>query len=506
MSNRHKCPGTVLARAAAALMVATGLLAGTNAGTSPAWARPVITPGDLQRLPNAGRLLAALTADEGQLAGALAYARARTYLRQAEVRELAAARSVEKASVVLRLDQIRQDLAVLAEVANRVVVGEYHLALYQVGMAEYTGIVNVPSGIDFASLQTRLEDSEVAQVTGADTAAALGRARLQVSLSAAFVSVAQRATGLALAALSRAVGRLRVSEAKVNVAAGALAAARRWATVPGAAPLRPAQRLAVLERGVSPPSKKRSRAPMLVHAATLSVGPHPVRPRTAKPQPGPGSRPDQGPSILGPALLSASDVEGWYASTGSRPNTSVPLPKLVRDYFAAARQVHVRPDLAFAQSIVETGYFSFPPGGQLKPSDNNFAGIGACDSCAHGWSFPSPFAGVLAQEQLLRAYASPRLSASSAWLSGLGVQGCCRTWLSLSGIWASNLSYGYEILSVYKHMVDWVLKVRLQAEGLATAASASLPAQKPATTGPNPNFTPGRHAGAVSQREAVKAS
>ena len=484
MSNRRRPSVTVLARAATALLVATGLLAGTNAGTTPAWARPVITPGDLQRLPSAGRLLAVLGRDEHQLASVLAYGMARTYLHQAEVRELAAARSMDRAGVVLRLDQIRQDRAVLAEVADRVAVGDYHLALYQVGMAEYTGVVNLPSGIDFASLQTRLEDNEVAQVSGADTLAALTHARDQARLGESVVSVAKRATGLALAVFGRAERRLMACEAKVNLAAAALAAARRWATVPGAAPPQPAQRLRLLERGAIPLRKDRARTRMLVHAAAVTLVPHPAQ-RAAGPLAVHPSRPNQGPSILGPALLTPSEVEGWYTSTGARPNTSVPLPKLVRDYFAASNKVHVRPDLAFAQSIVETGYFSFPAGGQLKSGDNNFAGIGACDSCLHGWSFPSPIAGVLAQEQLLRAYASGP-SASSAWLSGLGVQGCCSTWLSLSGIWASNLSYGYEILSVYKQMVAWVLKERLQAEGLAPGSPAGLADQKPLTTGPKP--------------------
>ena len=58
--------------------------------------------------------------------------------------------------------------------------------------------------------------------------------------------------------------------------------------------------------------------------------------------------------------------------------------------------------VAFAQSILETGYFSFPGGGQLVPSDNNFAGIGACDSCAAGWALvPCVAAALFSQAVIL---------------------------------------------------------------------------------------------------------
>ena len=152
----------------------------------------------------------------------------------------------------------------------------------------------------------------------------------------------------------------------------------------------------------------------------------------------------------------------------------MPFARLVADYVAASHETGVRADLAFAQSVVETGYFTFPAGGQLTPKYNNFAGIGACDKCKHGWHFANAKAGVLAQEQLLEAYASPSVPPSAAaWVRGLGVQGCCTTWLALSGIWASDLAYGYTILSVYKEMLDWALDRRLEAAGLLTPERAS---------------------------------
>ena len=75
----------------------------------------------------------------------------------------------------------------------------------------------------------------------------------------------------------------------------------------------------------------------------------------------------------------------------------------------------VRGDIAFVQSMLETGWLSFS-GSQIPPDAYNYAGIYAFDgrtgltTCAHGDSAPSrcmgsPQHGVLAQIQLLRSYA-----------------------------------------------------------------------------------------------------
>ena len=66
----------------------------------------------------------------------------------------------------------------------------------------------------------------------------------------------------------------------------------------------------------------------------------------------------------------------------------------------------VRGDVAFAQSLHETGYFKF--GGIVQPSQNNYGGIGALNgnSAGQAASFPNPRTGVRAQIQHLKAYAS----------------------------------------------------------------------------------------------------
>jgi hypothetical protein len=178
----------------------------------------------------------------------------------------------------------------------------------------------------------------------------------------------------------------------------------------------------------------------------------------------------QGPSVLGSPLVTAAELAGWYRSTGERAHTTVPIRRLAGDYLAAGRKTGVRGDIAFAQSIVETGYFSFPSGGQLAGDDNNFAGIGACDSCAHGWKFPSALTGVTAQLELLDAYAS-RHKVPTPLVGPVGIGGCCSTWMALSGRWATNPAYGIEILGVYTRILDWAIPRRLDQAGLAARAS-----------------------------------
>jgi Mannosyl-glycoprotein endo-beta-N-acetylglucosaminidase len=168
-------------------------------------------------------------------------------------------------------------------------------------------------------------------------------------------------------------------------------------------------------------------------------------------------------------VLSAAELTGWFASTGHRANTTVPISQLASDYETAAGQTGVRGDIAFAQSVVETGFFSFPAYGQITPADNNFAGIGACDSCAHGWSFPTARIGVSAQLQLLDAYAS-RTQVPTPLVGRVGVGGCCGTWLALSGTWATNPGYGVAILTVYRQMLEWALPRALAAARLGPRA------------------------------------
>ncbi|MBK6970136.1 MAG: glucosaminidase domain-containing protein [Candidatus Microthrix subdominans] len=174
---------------------------------------------------------------------------------------------------------------------------------------------------------------------------------------------------------------------------------------------------------------------------------------------------DQTTSINGEPLLAAEDLSRWFVADGRRANTTVPIEELARLFIEEGRSESIRGDIAFAQSILETGSFSYPSFGQVRGTDNNFAGIGACDSCSNGFGFPDARTGARAQMQLLKIYANPGLTSSQfanpkvRWdPEKLGVRGCCSTWKDLAGVWATNTSYFGQIQTVWNEIVTWVAK------------------------------------------------
>jgi hypothetical protein len=171
---------------------------------------------------------------------------------------------------------------------------------------------------------------------------------------------------------------------------------------------------------------------------------------------------DRSPSILGPSALDAAQLVAWYDTSGYVDLTPASIGSLARWYIAEGSAEGVRGDIAFAQAVLETGGFSSPDAVNL----NNYAGIGHCDSCAAGWAFPSPHLGVRGQIQLLRAYAQPGLTAAQlasppaiadVTPEKQRVRGCCVTWQSLTGVWATDPIYGPVILNIYQQMLESAL-------------------------------------------------
>ena len=112
-------------------------------------------------------------------------------------------------------------------------------------------------------------------------------------------------------------------------------------------------------------------------------------------------------AIMGKAQATAQQMALFCRSKNSAPQlTSCSLEQLAEMFIEEGEAEGVRGDVAFAQSLHETGYFKF--GGIVLPTQNNYAGIGALNGNATGQaaSFPDPRTGVRAQIQHLKAYAS----------------------------------------------------------------------------------------------------
>lgn len=112
-------------------------------------------------------------------------------------------------------------------------------------------------------------------------------------------------------------------------------------------------------------------------------------------------------AIMGEARATAQQMALFSRSKNGSPKlTACSLEELAELFLEEGKAEGVRGDVAFSQSLHETGYFKF--GGIVQPGQNNYGGIGALNDNRAGQaaSFPDPRIGVRAQIQHLKAYAS----------------------------------------------------------------------------------------------------
>jgi hypothetical protein len=173
--------------------------------------------------------------------------------------------------------------------------------------------------------------------------------------------------------------------------------------------------------------------------------------------------------VMGDAQLTADDVSAWFAARGAKYQLAgnMSMRDLIDIYFQEGAAEHIRPELAFAQSVIETGSFG-------HALDNNYGGIGACDSCNGEIAFPTPRDGVRGQMQLLRNFADPTSlasglanppspeifgrdpSAAAASFDHYVAKGRIPTWnLMGNGNWATDPNYASKVLVVYFDMVTF---------------------------------------------------
>lgn len=136
-------------------------------------------------------------------------------------------------------------------------------------------------------------------------------------------------------------------------------------------------------------------------------------------------------------------------------------PNYTKIYQKMGERYGIAWDLAFAQSILETGAWKF--GNLVKPSQNNFSGLGATGPGNEGASFATPEEGIEAQFQHLYGYATkeplppgvklvdPRFHV----LEKNGLRESAPYWESLNGKWAvPGDNYGQTIVNMRKQMLE----------------------------------------------------
>ncbi len=180
--------------------------------------------------------------------------------------------------------------------------------------------------------------------------------------------------------------------------------------------------------------------------------------------------------VMGPSLLNASQLASWYnrhrgSNTPQIPALHNNVQALAQIFIDQGKAEGVRGDIAFVQSMLETGWLAFH-GSQITPDAYNYAGIYAfggragLPNCVHGdptgspsRCMGSPQHGVLVQIQLLRSYADPATRTMHGRLISAPSDrvGAAPVWEYFGGtncpcgklIWAAASDYGLTIIRMY---------------------------------------------------------
>ncbi|WP_314330958.1 glucosaminidase domain-containing protein [Selenomonas noxia] len=160
-------------------------------------------------------------------------------------------------------------------------------------------------------------------------------------------------------------------------------------------------------------------------------------------------------AIIGTPLASQEQCVSYLLSVNPHPAISVSPRELVAYYYEEGAREGIRPDVAFAQALKETGFFRY--GGTVTPDQNNYCGLGTTSTEIKGAYFATSQIGVRAHIQHLLAYASTRRPVRPVvdprYNLVRNVYGTITlgNWQDLNGRWAvPGDSYGQSILSMFR--------------------------------------------------------
>ncbi len=170
--------------------------------------------------------------------------------------------------------------------------------------------------------------------------------------------------------------------------------------------------------------------------------------------------------IMGVSFVNYDQMAGYYLSKvgmGVYPSDiykdkgACSIDEFCKTLISEASFEGVRPEVLFAQVMIETGWLRF--GGNVSAGQCNFGGLGSTDSGVAGASFDSVGIGLRAQTQHLKAYAStdplrgdcvdPRFS--------MVKRGSAQYLTKLNGKWAvPGEGYGEHIASIARELSCYV--------------------------------------------------
>ena len=165
-------------------------------------------------------------------------------------------------------------------------------------------------------------------------------------------------------------------------------------------------------------------------------------------------------AIMGKAVATAEQMAAYLKK--KNPSVAQSVLDMIPLYLSEGEAEGVRGDIAFAQSCLETGNFTFS-GSAVSLKQNNFCGLGVTQRGRAGLSFGSPQLGIRAQVQHLKAYASTdklrneKVNPRFRYVT----RGCAPyvEWLGQKENpqgkgWAAGEKYGEKILSILKAVME----------------------------------------------------
>lgn len=152
---------------------------------------------------------------------------------------------------------------------------------------------------------------------------------------------------------------------------------------------------------------------------------------------------------------SGAEYPGEILAEGGAPD----IETFCQIYIEEAEKEGVRTEVAFAQTMKETGWLQY--GGDARITQFNFAGLGTTGNGVPGNSFSDVREGVRAQIQHLKAYATDEALLSECVDSRYAyvIKGCAPyvEWLGQQENpegygWATGDNYGYDIVQMINTM------------------------------------------------------
>lgn len=167
-----------------------------------------------------------------------------------------------------------------------------------------------------------------------------------------------------------------------------------------------------------------------------------------------GGSVETGTKITGKVTATVEQMRKYIRS--KNPIVAQSVLDMVPQYIQEGKAESIRGDIAFAQSCLETGNFTFKESA-VTLEQNNFCGMGVTANGMKGNSFPNTKTGIRAQIQHLKAYAcTDPLSKECVDPRFQYVERGCAKYVEWLGIqenpkgkgWASGSGYGSKILNI----------------------------------------------------------